>query len=496
EVLREWIREGALSDHNEARRCVGIEVFPRASRVLHFPRAEQQLRVTATYSDGSRKDVTALASYSTSEPRVASAAPNGLVTGRDRGEAALVVRYLDHVESTRLTFVREIPGFAWNDPDSSGYIDRLVHEKLKTLQYLPSEICRDEVFLRRVYLDATGLLPPADVAERFLDDESPDKRPRLIDRLLDSPEYARFWALKMSDRLQVNPQLLPQGGDRRYGDWILQTVKDNMPFDQFARELLTASGKASVVPAVHYFSIAPNTDVVTETTSQLFLGSRLQCAKCHNHPFEKWTQDDYYSISAAFAQVQRKNATAGNKKVMEVALGAKMKITHPVKGHEMAPWPPTEKPMETGDRRRRFADWLTRPGNPYFAKVEVNRIWAEVMGRGLVEPVDDFRSSNPPTNSPLLNALAEDFENSEFDRKHVLRTILNSRVYQRSSLPNDFNKDEERLGSRNVPRLLVAEQLLDAIVRVSDPLENDRRAKEQLTKLQEQRDALIEKHRS
>jgi hypothetical protein len=420
--------------------------------------------VLAHFSDGSIRDVTRLAIYTSSDEEVATVTNDGLVVGHERGETALMVRYLDHIETTFATFVHDVPGFEWKLRQQNNYIDELVDAKLLQLQYLPSETCDDETFIRRVFLDVIGILPTAAETEAFLADESPDKRSKLIDHLLERPEYARFWALKWGDLLRMTAGQVGSEGVYKYHRWVQRAFAENMPYDQFATELLTASGSTLTNPAANFYRTSTDMNDCVETVSQIFLGSRLQCAKCHNHPFERWSQDNYYGLGAFFNRVERSKTLRTDDTF--IWMSAKGEVTQPRTGEKMKPWLPLSgetDPPEGKDRRPVFAEWLVQSDNPFFARVEVNRIWGELLGRGIVDPVDDFRDSNPPSNAALLDALAADFAKYGFDRKHVVRTILNSRTYQASSRTNDFNRDDVKYFSHYEPRLLTAEQLLDAI---------------------------------
>jgi len=365
-------------------------------------------------------------------------------------------------------FLKEIPGFAWNNPPEQNYVDKFVFEKLRQLQILPSDLCTDEEFVRRVYLDAIGELPSVSEVDAFLTSQDPQKRAALINALLDRPEYADFWALKWSDLLRLRNNKVTPSGVHKFYHWVVNALRTNMPYDRFARELLTSAGSTFDNPAANFFRTATDTNDCTETTSQLFLGIRIQCAKCHNHPFERWTQDNYYGIGAFFNRVQRKPSARPEEQVIFVARAGE--VTQPRTGKQMKPWLPltgdADLPGED-DRRQIFVDWLVKADNPFFAKVEVNRLWGHMLGRGIVEPVDDFRDSNPPSSAALLDALAKDFVALGFDRKHILRTILNSRTYQLSSRKNDFNKSDAKYFSHARTRLLSAEQLLDAICQVT-----------------------------
>jgi hypothetical protein len=446
-ILHDWVYAGAKADDVEPS-CERIEIQPGPGRVLRAPNLTQQLSVLAYYDDGTTRDVSAIAAYESSHPSVASVDDNGRITGRDRGQAAITIRYLDRLESYFITVVQDVPGFVWKPSPENGWIDQLVNQKLRQLQYLPSETCSDEVFIRRVSLDLTD----CSTERRSL------ARAQLVDELLETEEYARFWALKKADLMRVSPKRLKDGGADRFAAWLVDAVRTNMPHDRFAREILTSAGDTRTVAAANYFLAIPSTEERTEMTAQIFMGSRVECAKCHNHPFENWTMRDYYSISAVFARTQSDK--------LEVKLASTGEALNPATKEPLRPWGMSEEQARSqsqADRRTFFVDWLTKPGNPFFARVEVNRIWADLLGRGIVEPIDDFRSSNPPSNVPLLDALAKEFEKSRFDRKHMIRLICNSRTYQRSTDTNRFNETDEKLFSHARIRLLAAEQVKDAI---------------------------------
>jgi hypothetical protein len=467
-VLRTWIAEGLKLDPKEVPTLQKIEVFPR-QRVLNQPAEKQQLTVTGTFSDGSKRDLTALTVFSSSNENVAGVDEQGLVEKTGRGESAILARYLDKMDTSYLTFLEEVPGFAWNNPAEHNFIDQIAFSKMKQLQILPSEICNDEEFLRRATLDAIGRLPTISETQAFLNDESPDKRNRLIDRLLDSEDYATFWTLKWSDVLRANSKKLKATGVHKFNRWLFESVRTDKPLDQLAQELLTARGSTNINPAANYWRASRDPLDATETTAQLFLGIRIQCAKCHNHPFERWSQDNYYGIAAAFARIGRKNGagveeeiifTQNSGEVKQPRTGQTMKVHLLLKGD-------VDVPAEE-DRREVFADWLTSEENPFFAKATVNRIWGHLLGRGIVEPVDDFRDSNPPSNAELLDTLSKKFAENNFSQKWAIRTIMQSRLYQLSSKKNQFNAEDEIYNSHASTRLLSAEQLLDAICQVTD----------------------------
>ena len=467
-MMRDWIAQGCQADPEAMPRCVKLEVYPPAGRLLKRPAHTQQLCVLAHFADGSVRDVTETACYSSSDTDVAEVGAGGLVVGRNRGEAAVVVRYLEFIESCFLTFVKDIPNYQWSNPSAANYIDELVYAKLQQLKFLPSGLCPDEEFLRRVYCDVIGILPSVEETEKFLADPAPDKRAKLIEALLGRPEYARFWSLKWGDLLKMTSQQIGPEGVFKYHRWLEHSFETNMPYDQFARELLGGKGSTLQDAAANFYRTATDTNDCVETISQVFLGSRLQCAKCHNHPFERWTQDNYYGMAAFFNRLQRKKGVRPDEFLIFMAKAGE--VTQPRTGKQMKPWLPLKgdvEPPADADRRDTLIVWLTAKDNPFFAKIEANRIWSQLFGRGIVDPNDDFRESNPPSNAALLAALSQDFAAHNFDRKQLLRTILNSRTYQADFRPNEFNKEDLKYFSHYQPRLMSAEQLLDAICSVT-----------------------------
>ncbi|OAI56215.1 hypothetical protein AYO47_09235 [Planctomyces sp. SCGC AG-212-M04] len=399
---------------------------------------------------------------------------------------AVTVRYLSHVQSVDVTVIEDVSDFHWESSPAAGKIDQLVNARLRELQFLPATVCEDATFLRRASLDLTGLLPTAAQVREYLADTATDKRAKLIDRLLASEEFARFWALKTADLMRVTPATLKEGRAELFAKWLGESWRTNQPFDAFAREILTAAGDTLEVGPANYFYGMPKSEDLAETTAELFMGSRINCAKCHNHPFENWTQNDYYRIAAVFAQMKNDKGTIG--------LNPKGEMRHPTSGAVMLPWgsdlPKSDDPAAS-DRRKAFVDWLTSADNPYFARVEVNRLWAHLFGRGIVHPVDDFRSSNPPVNRPLLDALAEEFVHSGFDRRHIIRLICNSQAYQRSSTTSELNAADATLFSHHVPRRLSAEQLQDAIGYASRTLQPTTAVPNELASDRPQLEALL-----
>lgn len=476
EMITAWMREGLKDDAPNLPPVKTVVVTP-AGRTLSAPARWQQLAVTVTYADGPTRDVTRLSVFSSSDPSIADVTPTGLVEFKRAGEVAILCRYLEDMVSVRLTYLQPREGFRWTHPPEANFIDTHVFAKLKQMSILPSELCTDYEFVRRAYLDSIGRMPTAAEAKAFLADTSPDKRAQLIDRLVEMPEFADFWALKWADILRSSRKTIQTKGSYGMQAWLRAHFQKNTPLDQVVQELLTANGDTFTNPPANYFRIAKDPTTLAETTAQLFLGVRMQCAKCHNHPFERWTQDDYYGFSAWFARVKTKPAPVvgtrpgGNPPVSEVVYVARSgEVSQPRTGKQMpprylgSPAGANEATIPPGEDRRAVLDaWLTSPENPFFAKSVVNRVWFHLMGKGIVDPVDDFRESNPSCNDELLEALAKDFTANKFNLKRLITTIMKSRTYQLSAQPNDFNQDDDKYFSRAITKLLTAEQLLDAI---------------------------------
>ncbi len=469
-VLTAWLAEGLQDDPANLPALKKIDVMP-GSRVLNAPARWQQLAVVAHYAEGAVKDVTRLTVFSSSDGAIAEVSMNGLVEFKQSGEVAILCRYLDQMQAVRLTYLEPKPGFVWANPPEANYVDKHVFAKLKMLNIAPSELCTDAEFIRRAYLDLCGLLPTADETKAYLSDSSADKRVKLIDRLLQRSEYADFWTLKWSDVFRSSRKTVQLKGVHTFQSWLRGNIADNTSFDKIARELLTANGSSFENPPANYYRIARDPTSLAETTAQLFFGIRMQCAKCHNHPFERWTQDDYYSMAAFFVRVKQKKdpnfPPKPNEVTSEVIFADRSgEVTQPRTGKTMPPrFLGGEVPAipASKDRREAFADWLTRGDNPFFAKSVANRIWFHLMGKGIVDPVDDFRDSNPSANDELLDALSKDFLAGGFDVKKLIRTVMMSRTYQLSAQPTPTNKDDTRYFSHAVTKLLTAEQLLDAL---------------------------------
>src|SRR5579884_531500 len=478
QAVRDWLAEGLRDDPPNAAVLKSIDILP-GSRVQRAPARLQQLAVIGHFSDGSVRDVTRLTVFSCGDPAVADVTNTGLVSFKQPGEVAILCRYLMELQTARLTYLEPRDGFAWTNPPENNYIDKFVFAKLKMLSIPPSDLCTDAEFVRRAYLDVCGILPTPKEVRDFLGDKCPDKRAKLIDALLERPEYADFWTLKWSDVFRSSRKAIQVKGVHVFQRWLHDRIVDNTGFDALVREMLTASGSTFANPPANYYRVARDPQNLAETTAQLFFGIRMQCAKCHNHPFERWTQDDYYSMAAFFARVRHKKdwlepppnpkRPGGGAEI--IYDGRSGEVTQPRTGQVMKPKflggaVPNIPPGV--DRRQVLADWLTSGDNPFFAKSVVNRIWYHLLGKGIVDPVDDFRDSNPSANDELLDALAKDFVSHKFDVKYLIRTILNSRTYQLSAQSNEFNKDDNKYFSRAVTKLLTAEQLFDALCFVTE----------------------------
>jgi hypothetical protein len=472
-ILRGWIAEGAHGDGDGAPVLKSLDVSPR-QQVLVEPADRVTLRVTATFSDGRTRDVTKLAVFETSNLGVRVHA-DAVVERRQLGETTVLVRYLDRQAAVQLAFVPARPDFMWKEPPHNNYIDKHVFAKLKTLRTLPSDLCSDTVFVRRAYLDALGVPPTVAEVRKFIDDPSADKRARVIDALLERPEFADFWALKWSDLLRNEEKALDHKGVQLFHQWIRASIAEGQPLNEFARELVAARGSTYSNPAANYYRALRDPYTRAEATAQVFLGIRMQCAKCHNHPFERWTQQDYHQFAALFTRVDYRIVENNRKDKLDkhefdgeqiVYMERSGELAHPVTKEPLKPkFLGTATPdfAEEDDRLLALADWIARPDNPYFARAQVNRIWYHLLGRGLVDPNDDFRASNPPSNAALLDELAKDFADHHCDLRQLVRTIMNSRTYQLSAVPNDTNRDDETNFSHALIRPLQAEQLLDAV---------------------------------
>jgi hypothetical protein len=464
ETFRAWIAAGMPFGESTDPTVTAVRVEPR-ERLLDM-RGQQQLRVLARWSDGHEADVTAHARYQTNNEALAAVSADGLVSaGETPGEVAVMVSFMNQVDVCRALIPRpgrvDFPRLPENN-----FIDRHVLARLRQLNLVPSELCDDAEFLRRVYLDVIGTLPAAAEPRRFLADRRPDRRARLVDELLNRPEYADFWALKWADLLRVDRQVLGHKRAYAYYKWVRDSLAGNRPYDRFVRDLLTAEGPLADAPAGNFYKVVTEPGKAASDVAQVFLGVRIACAQCHHHPFDRWSQTDYQGMLAFFAQVGARPSPRGEALFAE----GEPEARHPRTGevvHAHALGAPALRKSPSGDRRLVLADWVTSPGNPFFARNLVNRYWAHFMGRGLVEPVDDVRATNPPSNPELLDALAKSFVDSKYDVKQLIRTITASRVYQLSSQPNATNEADEQNYSRARLKRVGAEVLLDMVCQVT-----------------------------
>ncbi len=470
-VVLRWIESGMPLGRPDDPTVDRVDIYP-SSRVLDRG-TSQQVIVTATYTDGGTEDVTRWSQFQSNDLDVADVAENGQVrTTGHSGQAAIMARYQGKVAVFRATVPlgRAIAAKSY-DFRSANLIDRLVLKQWNALGLEPSPTCTDAEFIRRARLDITGTLPSAAETRGFVTETSPDKRKSLVDRLLAHPDYATYFAIKWSDILRNKRDGKPEAAPAtfRFHDWIRESLAANVPYDRFVRGVLTASGTPETAPAVMWYRKKKKTDELVDDTAQVFLGMRLQCAKCHHHPLEVWGQDDYYGFAAFFARVQRKSQVDSQRD--EVIFSARTgSVTHPKTGKTMLAKGLGDRVIACGpseDPRERLVDWMASPTNPYFAKALVNRYWAHFFGRGIAEPLDDIRLTNPPANPELFDALAESFVKSGYDMKALIRLIATSRVYGLSSVPNETNSEDRQSFARHYPRRLSAEVLLDAISQVT-----------------------------
>ena len=479
QLIRRWIEEGANLNQQTAK-VTAIEVSPAAA-LIDLPGGRQQFRVVASYADGSRRDVTRHAFLESGNTEVATVSRDGLATALRRGEAPILVRYEGSYAAVTLTVMGDREGFVWQQPETWGPIDELVAAKWQAMKITPAPLADDLAFLRRLTLDLTGLPPTATAVRQFEADhrDTRIKRAELVARLIGSEEFVEHWTNKWADLLQVNPKFLGKEGAEGLRAWIRGEVAGNTPYDDFARAILTASGSNRENPAAAYYKTLRDPLETMENTTHLFLGVRFNCNKCHDHPFERWTQDQYYETAASFARVSfSPDPESGDKKIGGTAVeGAKPlyeiigdaktgEVTHERTGKPVEPKFPFAcdyAASADATRRQEFAAWLTAPDNRYFARSYVNRLWGYLFGVGIIDPIDDIRAGNPPTNPALLDYLTERFIANGFDTRAILTEICTSRVYGLSIKTNRFNEDDTINYSHALPRRLPAETLYDAI---------------------------------
>jgi hypothetical protein len=465
QTLRRWVMQGMPVGDGRAPTLERLSVLP-PQRVLERS-AEQQLAVLAHFSDGTVRDVTRQAQFQSNEGAVAAVDGDGLVrTLGQAGEAAVMARYMGQVTVFRALVPLGKPIPHYPDFPAFNYIDELALARWKQLGIVPSDLCSDGEFIRRLHLDLCGRLPTPEEVRAFLADPGKDRRARLIDRLLDDRDYAAYFALRWGSVLRNASLAGSEQAAYAFHDWIRDMVARNRPYDEFVRGIVAASGEWQDAPAVNWYWQMRDDQLhqPVADTAQVFLGLRLQCAKCHHHPYERWSQEDYFGLAGFFSRLGRKGL--GEPPPYFASRTRTTGEINPRTGKPIEPklldGPYLDIPKDE-DPRHRLVDWMARPDNPFFARALVNRLWGHLMGRGLVDPVDDMRETNPPSNPELLDALAKDFIKHKLDVKHVMRTICNSRTYQLSSVPNEFNKHDTQNHARYYGRRLIAEVLHDAV---------------------------------
>ncbi len=469
ETLQRWIAEGARDDDLEALPTLeSVDVYPPEA-VLDGNGATQQLVVRASYSDGTDRDVTDLAVFLTNNETSASVDASGRITAGERGEAFVMARYETFTVGLPVIVLPQGLEFTYPDEPEANRIDTLVAQKLRKLRMAPSPLSDDETFLRRVCLDLIGLPPTPEQHAAFVDSDDPDKRAKLVDQLLQRKEFAELWVNKWAEMLQIrSSNQISYKNMYLYYNWLVEKIQSDTPMDQMVAELLGSNGGTFRNPATNYYQMTRDQKLMAENVAQVFMGMRIQCAQCHNHPFDRWTMDDYYGFVAFFSQIGRKRGEDYRETIVYNSQRGETK--HPVGGRTMAPkFLGGDAPETNGqDRRVVLSRWLASPENPYFARSFVNRVWAHFFGIGIVEPVDDFRISNPPSNAELLDALAVQFTESNYDLKALVKSICLSRTYQRSTERNATNERDLRNFAHANLRRIKAEYLLDAISTVTD----------------------------
>lgn len=465
-TLMKWLDEGAPNDAAAPPACVGVDIYP-PNAVLEGEGSTQQFIARARYADGTDRDVTSLALFITNNDNSAPITADGLIKGGARGEAFVMARFETHTVGSQVLVLPKDLQYA--PPAISGnYIDELVGAKLNKVRLLPSGICTDEEFLRRVTIDVTGMLPTEEEYLQFMADADPAKRAKLIDRLVEKKEFSEIWAMKWAELLMIKSRNeVSYKSAFLYSSWLTDKIARNVPLDQMVQDLLSASGGTFTSPATNYYQIERDTLKTAENVAQVFMGIRTQCAQCHNHPFDRWTMDDYYSFAAFFSQIGRKQGEDYREIIVFNSFGGE--VAHPVGGRVMKPkfLGGPEADVAGKDRRAVLAKWLTSTDNPYFATSVANRVWAHFFGRGIVEPVDDIRVSNPSSNPELFKKLGDKLVEYNYDFKRLVRDICNSQAYQRSTERNDSNATDEKNFAHGNVRRIPSEMLLDCISQVT-----------------------------
>ncbi len=463
-----WIRDGAPADPGPVPAVESIELYPPRA-VLEGAEAKQPMIVRAKYADGADRDVTSLTHFYTNNDNSAPVDPSGVVKAANRGEAFVLARFETKTLGSQIIVLPAGLQYAKPTEPPANYIDELVGAKLDKLRILPGGLCSDEVFLRRATLDITGLMPTAAEYEEFMADASPDKRARLVDRLLGRKEFAEIWAMKWAELLMIkSTNQVSYKSAYLYANWLTEKIASGVPLDQMVRDMLSANGGTFDNPSTNFYQVETDTLKTTENVAQVFFGRRIQCAQCHNHPFDRWTMDDYYSFAAFFSQIGRKQGEDYRETIVFDRRGGE--VNHPVGGRVMPPkfLGGAQPDLAGRDRRQVFAEWLTSPDCPDFGRNAANRIWAHFFGVGIVEPVDDVRVSNPPSNPELYDALGLKLAEYKYDFKQLVRDICASHAYQRTTERNESNREDERNFARARVRRIQAEMLLDCVSQVTE----------------------------
>lgn len=469
QAVMEWLSDGAKYDPGEVATVERLEVYP-PSAVLEGAESQQQLTVRAVYSDGNDRDVTDLAYFLSSNANSAKVDQSGMVSADNRGEAFVMARFETHTVGIPVIVLPGEASFQWENVPENNYIDKLINQKLKKLRIQPSELCSDGEFIRRASLDICGLLPTTEQLAAFIDDPDPDKRSKLVDRLLERKEFVEIWVMKWAELLQVrSSNIVSYKATLLYYNWLQEQIASNVPIDQMIINILSSEGGTFANPPTNYYENERDMLKVTENVAQVFLGMRLQCAQCHNHPFDRWTMDDYYGFAGFFSQIGRKRTNNDPREQLVYDRG-RGEARHPVTGQNMAPkFLGGETPdVKRKDRRRVVAEWITSAENPYFSKNLSNIVWAHFFGKGIVHEVDDVRVSNPPSNPELLNELGNKFAEYKYDFKQLVRDICNSRTYQLATRTNATNETDETNFSHSFLRRIRSEVLLDVISQVTE----------------------------
>ena len=468
-TLVEWLASGAPNDPPKKPKVVDVEIYPKQA-VLEGPETTQQLTVRAVYSDGTDRDVTRETVFISNNSIAAKASPSGLITSGKPGESFIMARFDQITTGTQILSIPNLPDYKFPNEPEANYIDTLVHNKHKKVRISPSGLCDDNTYIRRLYLDVIGQLPDAAVVEKFVADKDSTKRSKLVDELLNRPEFVKMWVMKWAELLQIRTDnnRFQYKNAILYFEWLRAQFEKNRPMNEIVQDILGSKGGTFSNPAGNYYQIQRDSKKLMENTAQIFMGMRIQCAQCHNHPFDRWTMDDYYSFANFFSQVGRKGSE-DNREIIIYNSGSGS-VRHPVGNRDLPPkFLGGERPDTAGkDRRELLSKWLASDDNPFFAKNLANIVWGHFMGVGIVEPVDDVRISNPPSNPELLEALGKRFSKSGYDFKQLVRDICNSRTYQRSVQSNDSNKDDTRNFAKASIRRVRAEVLLDIISQVTD----------------------------